>query len=147
MVCIRIPAKFIPWYFKKYKDVEQSDARYQAYRQADARYITKLKKWVDLVGRERILIMSYDELRRDPRKIQWRVQQFLGAKFTGELGISNDSGGASKLKKIPKGAIKILDPHFRPYNEELYKWLNENPGPAMEERPFPRFRRFENATQ
>lgn len=104
-----------------------------------SRYVDHLKKWASLFDRKQILVLSYDELQNDPSKVQQRVEQFLGSKFDGTLARTNDSGSASKVKEIPESAVKILQPVFQELNLELYDWLNKNPGPDMEQSPFPHF--------
>jgi hypothetical protein len=111
------------------------------FKRTDAKYVRKLREWIRLFDRSQLLILSYNELRSDPSKLQWRIEQFLGTKFRGTLATANDSGGASKLKKdqVPQGAIDILSPLFHDANEELYDFLDQVPGPPMEQRPFLRF--------
>ena len=71
--------------------------------------------------------------------MQGRIEQFLGTKFYGSLAKLNESGGDSKVKELPESAIRVLEPLLRDLNEELYDFLRDNPGPVMEQRPFPRF--------
>eukprot|EP00804_Cyclotella_cryptica_P014243 CCRYP_005648-RB/>CCRYP_005648-RB protein AED:0.02 eAED:0.02 QI:624/1/1/1/0/0.5/2/64/538 len=103
------------------------------------RYVEHLKAWSSLFDRSQLLVLSYDELRKDPAKVQWRIEHHLGTKFYGTLAKLNESGGHAKVKEIPESAIQVLDPLIRHLNEELYEFLRNNPGPTMEQRPFPRF--------
>ncbi len=59
------------------------------------RYVEHLRSWERLFGRVRLLVLSYDELLKDPKKVQWRVREFLGGKFPGELSQLNAGGGKS----------------------------------------------------
>eukprot|EP00804_Cyclotella_cryptica_P002094 CCRYP_006514-RA/>CCRYP_006514-RA protein AED:0.02 eAED:0.02 QI:275/1/1/1/1/1/3/82/699 len=104
-----------------------------------SRYVEHLKNWVRLFDRSHLLVLSYDELLNNPSKVQWRIEKFLGTKFDGALAKTNQSGSASKVKEIPHSAIQVLEPVFHDLNEELYKFLNNTPGPPMEQSPFPRF--------
>ncbi len=72
-------------------------------------------------------------------KIQWRIEQFLGGKFNGKLPMSNTQSSSGKVKVVSDNAREILDEYFEEKNEELYQFLEENPGPWMEQRPFPHF--------
>lgn len=103
------------------------------------RYVEHLKAWTTLFDRSQLLILSYDELYKKPSKVQGRIEQFLGTKFYGSLAKLNESGGDSKVKELPESAIRVLEPLLRDLNEELYDFLRDNPGPVMEQRPFPRF--------
>jgi hypothetical protein len=103
------------------------------------RYVEHLKAWTALFDRSQLLVLSYDELRKDPSKVQGRIEQFLGTKFFGALAKLKESGGVSKVKELPESAIRVLEPLLRDLNEELYDFLRDNPGPVMEQRPFPRF--------
>jgi hypothetical protein len=112
-----------------------------------SRYVEHLQKWANLFDRKQILVLNYDELQTNPSKVQWRIEQFLESKFDGTLARTNDSSSSSKVKEIPESAVKLLYPVFHDLNLELYEWLDKNPGPDMEQRPFPPFvEHFVNST-
>eukprot|EP00584_Thalassiosira_punctigera_P008699 CAMPEP_0172540804 /NCGR_PEP_ID=MMETSP1067-20121228/11732_1 /TAXON_ID=265564 ORGANISM="Thalassiosira punctigera, Strain Tpunct2005C2" /NCGR_SAMPLE_ID=MMETSP1067 /ASSEMBLY_ACC=CAM_ASM_000444 /LENGTH=348 /DNA_ID=CAMNT_0013326721 /DNA_START=153 /DNA_END=1199 /DNA_ORIENTATION=+ len=103
------------------------------------KYVNHLKKFASFLSREQILVLSYDEVRTDPKKTQWRIQQFLGGEFPGELETLNTHENPNKLRVVSPKARKVLGRMFEKKNEELYEFLETNPGPWMEQRPFPRF--------
>jgi hypothetical protein len=107
------------------------------------------------------LILSYDEVKADPDKLQWRIKQFLGLKnqFAGlndpssSTSTSTGTGSTSTLPKknqrnsslkqsIPScKAQSTLADLFEPEHEKLYLLLEANSGPcSMEQHPFPKFR-------
>lgn len=100
---------------------------------SEGKYVDHLQKWTDQFPRHQILILSHDELTKNPKSLQERVEAFLGIKLEGSLGgISDDSGVSPRV-------TAALKPLFDKKNEELYEFLENNPGPHMEQTPFPRF--------
>ena len=127
----------------------------------DSFYAKHLIKWFELFDRQQILILSYDEVKADPDKVQWRIKQFLGLKnqFAGlndpssSTSTSTSTGSTSTLPKknqrnsslkqsIPScKAQSTLADLFEPEHEKLYLLLEANSGPcSMEQHPFPKFR-------
>ncbi|KAL7479995.1 hypothetical protein ACHAW6_008202 [Cyclotella cf. meneghiniana] len=102
-------------------------------------YVDHLRTWVELFGRQQLLILSYDELLRDPSKLQSRINSFLGVNFTGHLHHENRKWSKSKVEEINAHAAMVLEPLFRDKNEELYEFIRQHPEPPMEQSPFPRF--------
>ena len=100
-------------------------------------YVDHLKSWVKLFGRQQLLILSYNEFVTDPSKTVGRLEEFLGVKLNGEFEKYNFWRDVSK--EMPTIAKEVLGELFREKNEELYEYLANNPGPPMEEKPFPRF--------
>ena len=49
-------------------------------------YVDHLKKWSKLFGRDKMLILSYDELKDDPTKVQQRIETFLKYQAKGTIG-------------------------------------------------------------
>ena len=82
-------------------------------------YVEHLRKWTSLFDRKQILVLSYDELKGDPSRVQWRLEQFLGSKFAGSLERSNDSESEHKVTEIPESAVKVLQPIFHKMNQEV----------------------------
>ena len=103
------------------------------------KYVDHLKRWKLLFKPDQLLVLSYDELKDDPKKVQWRIQEFLGGSFPGGLGHENTKDNDSKKKVVSPLVSQVLNPIFKEKNLELYRFLDENPGPAMEQYPFPRF--------
>mmetsp|Transcript_26560 Transcript_26560/g.64762 ORF Transcript_26560/g.64762 Transcript_26560/m.64762 type:complete len:297 (-) Transcript_26560:77-967(-) len=102
-------------------------------------YAAHLKKWFELFDRSQILVLSYQELQENPRKLQGRIQKFLGREIAGELTRANSNDNAHKVRSPSNKALALLDDVFASENEQLYTLLETNPGPVMEQRPFPRF--------
>eukprot|EP00804_Cyclotella_cryptica_P007745 CCRYP_001361-RB/>CCRYP_001361-RB protein AED:0.04 eAED:0.04 QI:975/1/1/1/1/1/2/42/375 len=100
----------------------------------EGKYVDHLKLWFELFPRHQFLILSFDELRNDPKKVQWRVEKFLGKKME-----NGDLGKVTEVVNVPPRAKEILGPLFDKKNEELYEFLKLHTGPYMEESPFPRF--------
>ena len=102
-------------------------------------YIDHIKDWVSLFGRERILLLSYDELEENPSVFQRRIEAFLGITIPDKIHHMNELKSPDKVGVVPPAARKVLGPLFRWKTDELYEWLKDNPGPPMEQSPFPPF--------
>ena len=48
-------------------------------------YVDHIKKFNSFLSRDQILILSYHEVKTNPDRAQWRIEQFLGQQFEGEL--------------------------------------------------------------
>ena len=106
---------------------------------SNGKYVDHLKKFASFISRDMLLVLSYDEMKMNPEKTQWRIQQFLGREFPGELPTLNLHENPNKLRVVSPRARQVLEPFFKDKNEELYEFLEMNPGPWMEQRPFPHF--------
>ena len=102
-------------------------------------YARHLKKWMKIVDRSQILLVTYNEIKEYPESAQRRVREFLGADFPGKLKVANTKQGKFKVTAATCFAQEKLNDVFEPMNQELYKLLEENPGPRAEEHPFPKF--------
>lgn len=109
-------------------------------------YADHVRTWTDLFPRDRLLVLSYDELVADPSKVQWRIQRFLDVRVPGRIPRinTNDSGG--KVEELTERARRLLAPIFERKNRELYDLLDGNLGPWMEQYPFPPFEGEEGGT-
>lgn len=96
-------------------------------------YAKHLSKWFQSFAREQILVLTYNELKRDPSKLRKRVQEFLGRKIPGKLEQANALDNPLKVRSPSQESKKLLSAAFQPMNEELFKLLKSNPGPQMEE--------------
>ena len=103
------------------------------------KYIDHLKKLASAISRDRILVLSYDEVKADPEKVQWRIEQFIGREVPGGLQTLNSHSSVKKQTGVSEHAMQVLQPLFEAKNQELYQFLNDNPGPWMEQHPFPPF--------
>jgi Sulfotransferase domain len=102
-------------------------------------YATHLRQWFELFDREQILVLSYNQLEHQPERLQERVQSFLGYAIPGGLRRANANDSPFKVQKPTFEAQQALQALFTPLNEELYELLASNPGPSMEQAPFPKF--------
>eukprot|EP00804_Cyclotella_cryptica_P011581 CCRYP_012092-RB/>CCRYP_012092-RB protein AED:0.26 eAED:0.26 QI:94/1/1/1/1/1/2/1607/402 len=102
-------------------------------------YVDHLRTWVTLFDRQQLLILSYDELLRDPSTAKLRIGTFLGMSMKGEFGNANTKASNYKVKEMSPHSRKVLEPLFRKKNEEFYDFIRDHPGPPMEQTPFPRF--------
>lgn len=105
-------------------------------------YVDYLLEWTRLFDRHQILVLSYDELRKSPTKVQWRIEQFLGKRFARMLPKANaQNEGKVREDKDNEMAVVtgVLRPLYGRKNRELYSFLDDHPGQWMEQYPFPRF--------
>jgi len=104
-------------------------------------YMKSLTRWFELFDRNQILVLSYDEIKKDPEKVQWRLKNFLDLNDKipkQELPTSNQKN-LNKVHLPSCLAQSILTKLYDNHNKELYHLLKNNPGPWMEQRPFPKF--------
>ncbi|KAL3827154.1 hypothetical protein ACHAXA_006709 [Cyclostephanos tholiformis] len=102
-------------------------------------YANHLQDWFRLFDRNQILVLSYDELCNNPKKLQQRVQGFIGRIVPGDLCHKNSSNSPIKVQMPSCEARQCLQSFMKPHNERLYQLLEAHIGPPMEQRPFPRF--------
>jgi hypothetical protein len=106
-------------------------------------YARHLERWFDLFDRKtQILVVSYDELQDSPDTALARVERFLAAdqKFDASLLTRENTQSSEAKVKHPSCVSQVrLSRVFAPWNENLYRLLEDHPGPAMEQRPFPKF--------
>jgi len=96
-------------------------------------YVDHIKTWSKLFGRDKILILSYDELKDDPNIVQQRIETFLDIKLKGQIDRKNQKTTKHKVNVVSDKALQLLIPLFQPKNEELYQFLQDNPGPSSME--------------
>ena len=102
-------------------------------------YSYHLERWFQLFDRGQILVLSYDELSNNPAMLQNRIQQFICRSIEGKLTRSNSNDSKHKVRESSNQARRMLLSIFTDENRKLYSLLKENPGPAMEQMPFPPF--------
>mmetsp|Transcript_4940 Transcript_4940/g.11784 ORF Transcript_4940/g.11784 Transcript_4940/m.11784 type:complete len:116 (-) Transcript_4940:1038-1385(-) len=102
-------------------------------------YAMHLQKWFNRFSRQQILVLSYDELSLDEQKVRERIQGFLGYTIPGTIEMANGQENPFKVRSISAETREKLRGIFAPQNGALYRLLDHQPGPPMEERPFPRF--------
>merc|ERR1711966_114792 len=71
----------------------------------DGKYIDHLKQWMSYFDRKQLLVLSYAEIQEAPEVAQWRVQEFLGAKFPGHLRAEHES--EKKAREVPPMEKKV----------------------------------------
>lgn len=101
-------------------------------------YGQHFQEWTKLFKRNQILVLSYEEVRSNYKKLQWRIEQFLQVRMNevGGIGLPDDDPRRGDLSTK---AIRLLEPMFHQSNEMLYDFLNDKSRPSMEQHPFPRF--------
>jgi hypothetical protein len=90
-------------------------------------YGRHLETWAHSFKRDQILVLSSSELKKSPQKSQWRIEQFLGKFFDGEL--KSVSAAA-----VPSFSVEDIND----MQSEFYGFIDSSRGPWMEQRPFPR---------
>lgn len=107
---------------------------------ADAgHYARHLEKWMKFTDRKNLLVLSYDEFKLNPRKVERRIRSFFGYEFPGQTEVANDRPFDNKVEHPECKTVTKLNGVFQPMNRELYKLLMKNPGPSAEGVPFPAF--------
>ncbi len=104
-------------------------------------YALHLEKWFKLFSRRQILVLSYEELKRDKNVFCKRIMEFLGHDISEEIVVNTLNTQESEIKLLepsPETREKLLRV-LKPQYTELYQLLDKWPGPPMEQRPFPRF--------
>jgi len=103
-------------------------------------YAHWLRQWFELFDRSTsILILSFDELQRDPNAVLARVHAFLDLPAVAPLELPHKNTNSKHYPNPPCADQLELASYFEGPNRELYELLESHPGPAMEERPFPEF--------
>ena len=102
-------------------------------------YADHLKEWVKLFSRQRLLILSYQEFLQRPSRIKQRIEAFIGMNLAGRFSHENVNDSPAKVHEISSQAKAVLGVLFSRKNEELHQFLHDNPGPPMEQNPFPLF--------
>jgi len=105
-------------------------------------YANHLEQWIKYFSREQILVLTYDELQTNPELTQNRVRKFLGAnetEFSAVIRESNARKSRQKVRVMSCATQTKIHNMFEAENYKLQKFLRENPGPLMEQFPFPSF--------
>lgn len=99
-----------------------------------------LRKWFQLFDRQQILIMSYDDFRRNETDFLMRMHEFLD--LPDPVGkdkktpVANKQSGVATV--IPCRVQTRLADLFESHNQDLYQLLRDHQGPASEP-TFPEF--------
>jgi len=85
-------------------------------------YVEQLLVWFELFSKNQILIISSEEFASNTKNVMNDIFQFLNLP---EYEIPNiEKVNVSKYSKMNPETRKILIEFFKPYNEQLYKFLN-----------------------
>jgi len=109
-------------------------------------YVYWIKLWIHAgFRREQIMVASYDDMVRNEHDFLERLHDFLELpppSKRARLRALNKQNGASTnpLLQIPCDIQERLAAVYDSPNQELYAWLDSNPGPPMERRPFTKFK-------
>lgn len=106
-------------------------------------YAALLKRWFAVFSREQILVLAYDEMVFNQPQFLARVHQFLELpEKHPPAALPKANASVRKQEMTPELCtfLKYLSGRFfEKRNNDLYKLLDEIPGPEMEQRPFPKF--------
>jgi len=125
--------------FEEYTKRVLTRSLYSKHMIPTGKYVDHLKQWMLYFERKKLLVLSYDEVKEAPEMAQSRIREFLGAGLSGALRQANTNQDEKKASVVPVVARQLLDPIFKKKNLELYEFLDQHPGPSMEQHPFPRF--------
>jgi hypothetical protein len=84
-------------------------------------YVNQLKTWMGLFPRNQFLVIKSEEYESFPEKILNDVLNFLH--LPKEIVI-HEKQNVGTYEKMNESTRKILSDFFKPYNEELYKFLD-----------------------
>ncbi len=83
-------------------------------------YAPQLRRWFDVVGRERILVVEFERLATDPSVsasvLEWLDLEPNPAPFP-------SLNAAPRMDSTDQGVIEQLAEHFKPFNEDLFELL------------------------
>lgn len=88
-------------------------------------YADLLMPYLELFGRERVLCLRFEDLRKEPRGLTARLHQFLDVERrpqdAEDLGVVNPSGAGPEA--VPAGAREVLVAKYAEPNRRLYALL------------------------
>ena len=85
-------------------------------------YIYKLKPWIELLGREKFLILKSEEFYSNPLRIMAKVFKFLGLP---NCPLENyPQVNAGSYNQVDSDLRETLVNYFAPYNQQLEKYLD-----------------------
>lgn len=100
-----------------------------------------LEEWLSFIDPKKLLLLSYDEARKNPHKTTLRLQQFLNITPVGKLPRSNKKDAPSKIRRVPCRTREMLETNFQAGKDALLAFLLKRHGPPSEQRPFQMFHR------
>ena len=87
-------------------------------------YADQLENWFRHYNRKQFLILTTDDLRKNPQQTLDQIFDFLGVSPFQADNLKNSNVGS--YKEMNKGTRKFLIEHFKPHNERLSKLLQRN---------------------
>jgi hypothetical protein len=108
------------------------DARYRSFSHqhhsyvSRGRYAEQLNRWFEHFDRERVLILSAEELFAEPAKVVREAQEFLGLDAVDPADLS--ARNARAYAAIDAGARAALRDAFEPHNKRLYEFVGRDFG-------------------
>jgi len=115
---------------------------------ARSRYLDILKEYYSVFPMENILILNFDWMMEHQGRTMKVISEFIGINniwnpdFLFPIVNENEFGGKKSLEDIDCDIVKELDDFYKPYNNELYKFLRENSDKSWHGQPY--FRRFKD---
>ena len=105
-------------------------------------YAHFVEEWFDWFSREQVLVLSFDEVELEPKKVAWRLMKFLNLDEEAVKKAELSKRTEKHKTEVEKPGCQVTDrlsKIFDSKNEVLYRLLEERRGGYMEQRPFPRF--------
>jgi len=90
---------------------------------ARGRYAEQLARWFRHIPRERFLVLQSEEMFRDPASVVDRTLGFLDLPPMGPIEYPVHNPGS--YEPMSEAARGMLEDHFEPLNEELFRLLGE----------------------
>lgn len=112
-------------------------------KQLYGHYAIILGKWFELFDRKQILVLSYDELKSNQMDYLKRIHSFLSLEPSNPVSEfpfeAQSEYHEEKTEKLCKFMNYMWVRFFRQQNAKLNTLMQDNPGPEMEQYPFPTF--------
>jgi len=86
-------------------------------------YVSKLKRWMNIFPKNQFLILKSEEFFKEPDKIYNQVLKFLKLSKWQLPEYKKIGAGMYTRNEIDPQLKKKLIEFFKPYNEDLYKFL------------------------
>ncbi len=93
---------------------------------ARGRYAEHLRRWIELVPGERLLVLRAEDVFRDPAETFATVQRFLRIPVVADLGL-RAYNARSRSPMDPATRARLAD-YYRPHNAALYELLGRDLG-------------------
>lgn len=115
--------------FKKFENISSIDEEYfkkfvQNSYIGPSIYVKLIKEWLKFYSLEQLLIISTEELADEPNKILRKMFNFLQIEYYEIDTTERQNVGGNYCPMEPEIRQKLID-FFKPFNEELYKIINQ----------------------